>query len=268
LSNTYLSPRIIIEDLKAVWNYRALILNFAITDLKTRYRSTYLGYFWSLIEPLAFFGALYLIFTYAFPVRTENYALSLFIGIMLYHGFSRGTTQGMHSIISKGGVVGRVALPLEVAIVSTSLSSSISLLLDVGVFFAFMIASQFLPPSTIVFLPAILALEFVLILAVSLPLSVLTVYYKDLQYTWNVVTHLGFWLSPIAYRFELFPADIRFILGFNPIGGIIETSHWLVLGADKPPDFFLFYTIIIPFVILFWGYAIFKSYASKVVEEL
>ena len=245
-----------------------MILNFAITDLKTRYRNTYLGYFWSLIEPLAFFGVLYLVFNIAFPTNTENYALYLFLGIMLYHGFSRGTSHGMNSIVSKSGIVSRVALPMEIAVVSTTLSSFISLLLDVSVFLVLMAALQFLPPSTIIFLPILLGLEFVLMLAVSLPLSVLSVFYKDLEYVWQVVMQLGFWVSPIAYRFDSFPATLRAIIGYNPIGGIIDLSHWLILGTDKVPEYYLFYTAIIPFVILFWGYAIFKAYSSKVVEEL
>jgi lipopolysaccharide transport system permease protein len=268
LSNTHLSPRIIIEDVKAVWRYRALIVNFAVNDLKTRYRNTYLGYFWSLLEPLAFFTVLYFVFTYAFPTGTENYALYLFLGIILYQGFARGTSQGMHSIISKSGVVGRVSLPLEITVVSTVLSSFISLSLDVTVFLALMVGFQFLPPSTIALLPILLALEFVLVLAVSLALSVLVVFYKDLEYMWQVAMQLGFWISPIAYRFESFPVILRTILGYNPIGGIIELSHWLVLGTTKMPDYFMIYTAIIPFVLLFWGYAIFKSYSSKVVEEL
>lgn len=268
MSNTFLSPHIIIEDFKAVWKYRALILNFAVNDLKTRYRNTYLGYFWSLLEPLAFFSVLYFVFTYAFPTDTENYALYLFLGIILYHGFSRGTSQGMHSITSKSGVVSRVALPVEITVVSTVLSSFISLSLDVTVFLALMVGLQFLPPSTIVFLPILLALEFVLVLAVSLALSVLAIFYKDLEYIWQVAMQLGFWVSPIAYRFDSFPPLLRTILGYNPIGGIVELSHWWVLDTVRMPDYFMIYTIIIPFVLLFWGYAIFKSYSSKVVEEL
>jgi len=268
LINTYLSPRVIIEDVQKVWKYRALISNFAINDLRTRYRNTYLGYFWSLIEPLAFFGVLYIVFTFAFPTRTENYNLYLFLGIMLYHGFTKGTIQGMHSIISRAGMVSRAALPIEVTVVGTAISSFIVLLLDIVVFLIVMVALQFVPPSTIAFLPIILGLELVLILAVSLPLSVLIVFYKDLEYTWQVAMQLGFWISPIVYRLDIFPADIRLILGFNPIGGIIELAHWLVLGASNMPDYFVYYTAAIPFAMLFIGYAIFKQFSTRVVDEL
>lgn len=268
MSNIPLSPRVITEDLKAVWKYRALILNFAVADLKTRYRNTFLGYFWSLIEPLAFFGILYFIFTIAFPTKTENYAIYLFLGIMLYHGFSKGTIHGMHAITSRAGIVSKVALPIEITVVSTTISSFISLLLDVGVFLVVMVALQFFPPTTIIYLPILLGLEFVLILAASLPLSVLTVFSKDLEHAWHIIMQLGFWVSPIAYRYELFPPDIRLALGYNPIGGIIDLAHWLVLAGDKIPDYFIYYTAIIPFVILFFGYAIFKISASRVVEEL
>jgi ABC-type polysaccharide/polyol phosphate export permease len=232
------------------------------------YRNTFLGYFWNLIEPLAWFAVLYLIFTIILEIRTEDYALYLFLGIMLYQGFTRGTMRGMHAIISKSAVVSKIALPLEVTVVGTVLSSFISMLLDIGVFLAFMVGVQFLPPASIVLLPAVLGLDLILILAVSLPLSVLSVFYRDLEHTWQVVTMIGFWATPITYRFDLFPPEIRTMLQYNPMAGIVELGHAFVLGNDMMPTYFLFYTIIIPFVILFFGYAIFKIYSSRVVEEL
>lgn len=268
MSNLYLSPRIIIEDIKAVWQYRALILNFAINELKSRYRNTVLGFFWSLIEPLAWFGVLYAIFTVIIQVRTEDYALYMFMGLLMYHGFSKGTVQGMHSIVSKSGIVSRISLPMEITVVATTLSSFISILLDFSIFLVFMVAFQFIPPWSIVLLPALLGLEMILILAVSLPLSVLSVFYKDLEYAWHVVLQIGFWTSPITFRYDLFTPIERTILGHNPMAGLIELGHTLVLGNDIMQNYFLFYTLIIPFVILFWGYAIFKMYVSRVVEEL
>lgn len=268
MSNLSLSPQVIIEDIKAVWNYRALILNFAVNDVKSRYRNTFLGYFWSLIEPLAWFGILYVIFTVILQVRTEDYALYLFLGLLLYHGFSRGTMHGMHSIRSKSGIVSRVSLPLEILVVATTLSSFITLLLDFGVFLAFMVALQFIPPWTVIFLPVILGLEMILILAVSLPLSVLSVFHRDLEHAWQVVLQIGFWTSPITYRYDLFTPEMRTILGHNPMAGLIELGHTLVLGNVLMPTYFIYYSLLIPFVLLFFGYAIFKTYVSRVVEEI
>lgn len=268
MPNSQSYPRINAQDLKAVWKYRSLIWTFAINEIKTRYRNTHLGYFWSLLEPLTFFGVLYVVFTVITPSQIENYALYLFLGIMLYHGFSKGTSQGMESITSKSGIINLVALPKEVAVLSTVLSSFITLLLDVGVFLVLMVSLQYLPPITILLLPLLLALELVLVLGISFALSVLSIIYKDLHYVWQVALQLGFWISPIAYKTDSFPSLHRTILGINPIGGIIELGHELVLGTPLIFDYLLLYTLAIPFVLLVSGYAIFKFYASGVVEEL
>lgn len=258
----------IAEDLKTIWKYRSLIVTFAIQDLKQRYRNTFFGFLWSLLEPLVWFGVLYTILIHIIAVQVENFALYLFLGILMYHAFTRGTSTGLNSILHKEGILGRVALPLETPIISSVITSLISMTMELLAFFIIMVAAQFLPPSSILLLPLVLLLETVLIFAVSLPLSVINVFHRDVQYVWMILTHIGIWLTPVAYRFDLFPANIQIILSYIPIGGIIDLGHAVTLGTPMPPTHLLLYTIGMPFVILFWGYVIFKHLSSKVADEL
>jgi lipopolysaccharide transport system permease protein len=182
--------------------------------------------------------------------------------------FARGTTMGLSSILNRGGIFSKVSLPLEIPAISVSITSFIMMTFEFAVFFVFMIVFQFIPPVTILWLPLLLLLTLVLTIGISLPLSVMYVFYRDLGYMWGVILQAGFFLSPIIYDLSIFPEEIRSWFYYNPMAGILNIGHAIVLGSAMPSTFEILYTVFIPFIILGIGYIIFKRYLVRVVEEL
>ena len=93
-----------------LWKTKSIVLYFAILNIKIRFRSTYLGILWAVLEPLLMFVILYLVFT-SLRSRTEDYAIYLITGIMIYQIFVRGTTGGA----SLSGPKERVSLNLSLS---------------------------------------------------------------------------------------------------------------------------------------------------------
>ncbi len=257
-----------VPHLSRIWNRRSLIITFAINDLRIRYRNSVLGFLWSVLEPLLILSVLYFVFTNLFKSNVPYYVLYLLLGLIMWNMFTRATSMGVSSIIARGGIVTKVYFPREILPLSSCITSFIMMIFELAVFFAFVIALQFIPPATMAFLPVLLLLEFVLCLGLALPLSVLNVYYRDVQYIWNVLLYAGFFLTPVFYSPDILQRAIRQLFFINPMARIIDMAHNAALYNKMPSAEALAYTAAASFAILLIGYAVFRRYERRVAEEL
>ena len=132
----------------------------------------------------------------------------------------------------------------------------------------FMVVLDFVPTVTILVLPLILGLEFLLILGIALPLSVLNVKYKATEFIWLVIVQAAFFLTPIFYQFDMLPNYVQSILQFSPVVQIVTMSHHVVLYGILPPVNSILYAVFSISVITAIGYLIFRKYQAKIVEEV
>jgi len=251
-----------------LWSRKSLIRDISLVDLKLRYRGSILGFFWNFLEPLLLLSVLYVVFTSIFQSQIENFPIYLLLGIIMWNFTVRGTTFSLNSIIARAGVVTQVYFPREIFALSSSITATIMFVFEFAVFLIFIAAFQFLPPITILLFPLILIMQFVLILGLSFPLSVLNVYYRDVQFIWGVIVHAGFFLIPIFYTLDMLPENIRQLIMLNPMAQLLEMAHNIILYGTLPSYQDLFYTIGVITAIFFVGYFIFKRFETRVVEEL
>ena len=251
-----------------MWKFKGILFNFAISDLKIRYRNSILGIFWSLIEPLLMLGVLFFVFSTMFKFEIENFPIYLLLGIICYNFFKNGTTFALNSLTNRSSLMTQIYFPRSIPGISSGVTAAIMLILELVVLGIFMIVLEFTPPITILILPLILALEFLLILGIALPLSVLNVKFKDTEFIWMVVVHAGFFLTPIFYQFDMLPDSIQSILQFSPVVQIVTMAHHVVLYGVLPSINSILYAVGSTSVIMIIGYLIFRKYQSRIVEEI
>ena len=251
-----------------MWKFKGILFNFAISDLKIRYKNSILGIFWSLIEPLLMLGVLFFVFSTMFKFEIENFPIYLLLGIICYNFFKNGTTFALNSLTNRSSLMTQIYFPRSIPGISSGVTAAIMLILELVVLGIFMVVLEFTPPITILILPLILALEFLLILGISLPLSVLNVKFKDTEFIWMVVVHAGFFLTPIFYQFDMLPDNIQSILQFSPVVQIVTMAHHVVLYGILPSINSILYAVGSTSVIMIIGYLIFRKYQSRIVEEI
>ena len=251
-----------------MWKFKGILFNFAISDLKIRYRNSILGIFWSLIEPLLMLGVLFFVFSTMFKFEIENFPIYLLLGIICYNFFKNGTTFALNSLTNRSSLMTQIYFPRSIPGISSGITAAIMLILELVILGIFMVVLEFTPPITILILPLILALEFLLILGIALPLSVLNVKFKDTEFIWMVVVHAGFFLTPIFYQFDMLPDNIQSILQFSPVVQIVTMSHHVVLYGVLPSINSILYAVGSTSAIMIIGYLIFRRYQSRIVEEI
>lgn len=251
-----------------LWDKRSLIWSFAITDLKVRYRNSALGFLWTILEPLLMLAVLFVVFTSIFPQRIEHFGMYLLLGIIMWGMLTRGTEIGMNSILARSSLVTQIYFPKEIPAISSAITSALMLIFEFIVFGIFMIVFQFVPPSTIVLLPLVIILEFILVMGLSLPLSVVNVRFRDVQFIWRVVLQAGFFLTPIFYSFEILPENIQNVLQFSPMVQIMNIAHDVAIFGNLPSIESVQLAIILVSIVVGISYGIFRVGQRRIVEEL
>jgi len=245
-----------------------MIVQFAWINVKIKYKGTYLGLLWMALEPLLFFIFLYLVFTSIRIGRQEDFGVYLITGIVLYHTFVRGTQGGLASLRGNFGILTSMNIRREFFPVVSATTSSLMLIVEVGVLFSIMPIFGFIPSWTIVFFPLVLILLQIFVLGMSYILSIAFVFMRDIQPVWAVFTHALVFITPIFWYVEDVGGIVLEIQKINPLGQLIELAHKVVVFGEVPSLNEWLYTTAVVFGVLFVGYAIFQRYEKYVVERM
>jgi len=274
-----------ISKLRELFSYRELIENLVVRDLKVRYRSSVLGFFWSWLNPLL----LMTVFTVVFTVMMPNLAIPKFpvfvlCALLPWNFFSAAVASAINSIVHNAHLTKNVYFPREILPISTVLSNLANFLLSLPVLFLFVVLFRVPLTPSLLFLPLIVLVQVAFATGVALVLSTLNVFYRDTAVIMEVVMQAWFFLTPIFYPAELLPEwktlwgvalpvrRLTYIL--NPMASIIASYRTVLYGFTNgsppaPPalDFFS-RTIVTSLICLIVGYAIFIRYAHRFGEEV
>lgn len=249
-------------------NYWHLLWVIAKTDFKLRYYGSALGYVWSLLKPLLMFGVLYVVFSVMMRWNIQHYQLYLLLGIIIWNFFAEATTSGLHAFLSKAGIIKKIYFPRILVVLATTVTAFISLLLNLVVFFIVYAFSGVGFDWIMLLLPIYLILTYFFALGLSLILSILQVWFRDVAQIWEIFLQVGFYISPVIYPLSLVPREYWKYMFINPITGIIQYSRLLIIDHSFPSLIGSLYLFGFIFVICVGGYFLFKRLSPYVTEKI
>lgn len=202
--------------------YRFLLAELTKKDIKLKYRRSYLGILWTLLEPIFTTIVLSLVFSTLLNNRGKDVTFPVYIltGRLLYSFFSNSTKAAMKAIRSNSAMIKKVYVPKYIYPLSTVLSSYIIFLISLIVLFG--AAMIFHVKPTIYVITAIVPLGLLLVLAlgIGMILATLAVFFRDLEYLWSVVLMMIMYTSAIFYYVDIVGKN-GWIFNFNPLYHII-----------------------------------------------
>ncbi len=203
-------------------------------DFTRKYKRTILGMGWSILSPLMNLLIMYLVFSKMFGNNVNNYLIYLFAGQLVFSFFTDATNMGMSCLVNNAGIFTKVNIPKYLFLFSQNVSSLINFALTLCVFFLF-VAIEGLP-----FRACFLLLLYptgcliVFNTGVSLVLSAMQVFFRDIQYLWGIATQLIMWMSAIFYTLDQFEESVRALFRFNPLYIYISYFREIVLYGTVP----------------------------------
>lgn len=210
-----------------------LTLTLARTEFKLRYFGSVLGYLWSLMRPLLFFGVLYLVFTKVFKLGRgiPHYPVYLLTGIVMWNFFIEATSGCVPCLVAREGLLRKVRFPRIVVPLSVSLTAVFNLGMNFIAVFIFALANGVVPKLTWLELIPIVGAYIGLASGVGMLLCALYVPYRDIQPIWDVVSQLLFYGSPIIYTVGYLPTiRVQHLIMLNPIAVLNTQMGHAVIG--------------------------------------
>lgn len=240
----------------------------AKTDFKLRYSTNVLGMFWAFVFPLIRILIYYIVFSYIFAKDIPNYGLYIFSGIIIWLYFQEATKKGITVIRSKRYLFENIRFNKLDVYFSSILTSLIGFIVNLFVFIIMMQILQVPLTWKVMYYPLFILNICMLALGISLILSTIHVYMKDISQVWDLFLLLMFWINPIFFAkqkvFDLIPQ----LLYLNPLAGIIINSRDVIMYGKDPDWFFTIYDFLYAGVVLVIGLIIFKKYFHKAIEKV
>ena len=249
-------------------NHLHLIREFTIDNFKLRYKNSSIGYLWSILTPLLMLATLYVVFSIIMNLDVPHYQLFLLIGIIFWNFLSEATTTSMSLLLAHGNLIKKINFPNYVIIVSSCLSSLISLLLNLIVFFLFTLIFNVKLTAIAIILPFYLIELFILVLGISFFLSALYPKFRELSHIWSFLLLIGFWATPIIYRETMVPEKYLKYYMLNPMARLINETRDILIYHYTPELRQVLITLIICILIFVLGLLFFRKKSPYFAEEL
>lgn len=222
-------------DLTEIRESRELLYFFVWRDIKVKYKQTYLGILWAILQPLLLMGIFYLVFFRTLKVSVGmSYPVYTFAGLILWGLFSTGITHSSESLLSSSQIIRKIYFPR----ILIPLASLLTALVDFLIAFALLIIllvvfRQPLSWQAVYCFPLAVALTFISSFGIGALLAALNVKYRDFRYLLPFAIQLLFFSSQVVYSIHsLEQGWLRSILYCNPLNGALELFYYPLQNGD------------------------------------
>lgn len=248
--------------------YKFLLRELVIKGIKLKYRRSYLGMIWSLLEPLLMTIVLTVIFGTLFNNNDPTYPLYILCGRLLYTYFSQATNVSLRSIRANASMIKKVEVPKVLYVLSVLIYNFIIFLISLIVLFGVAIVVKVYPTLNILMIWLPLVLLFFLALGIGLLLATIGVFFKDMEYLWSIIMTIIMYASAVFYYPErMLGSDIGWILQFNPLYQIIDMFRCCIFG-EPLSTFGVCYAIVFTLLSVVIGCGIFNKKQDEFILHI
>lgn len=253
---------------KELYKYREFLKTSIKKEFRGKYKKSFLGVLWSFLNPLFQLLIYALVFPFILKNDVDNYIIFLIVALMPWNFFNMTILQSAASIVTNGGIIKKVYFPREILPISTTTSNLLNFLITgIIVIFALLISGVGIG-SSVLLLPIIIIIQYILQLGLAFIFSSITVYVRDVEYLLNVFMMLMFYLCPIVYSSDMIPDKFLPIFKLNPMFHIIEYYRTILYSKQIPNLLHILMLFIACLLVLILGYVIFQKCKKRFAEEL
>lgn len=215
-----------------------LTRNLAVRDVETRYKHSFLGLYWTLINPLVTALIFSFVFQDIFHATSGSlpYVVFLLSGLTFWNFFANAVLSATSSVSGNAQLLAKVYFPRLVLPIAAVLARLIDLVFSSLVLLCFILAYHVPLHWTLLWLPIILSIQILFTLGVAYLVSSINVLYRDVSQLTGLLLLVWMYVSPVMYRVHKVPSGLRMVVLLNPMGSLLETErNLLFLGTVNHP---------------------------------
>ncbi|MBS3976420.1 MAG: ABC transporter permease [Syntrophomonadaceae bacterium] len=237
-------------------------------EITLRYRRTYLGFLWSLLNPLLTALVLFIAFNIFMRFEIENFALFLLAALFPWTWFAASVTMSTNTLTSNVSLIKKVIFPKQFLLLATIIAQLVNFIFSLPVLIGLVFYYGSAPNlNWLIGIPVLITIQFTVIYGLSLIISMANAFFRDLEYIVTVLISLLFWMTPIIYPLKAVPEDVRVLLVMNPATYLMQA--WRDLFFNNMLNWHnIAISAITAAVVLLAGLLIFKKLDRKLDEVL
>ncbi|MFA7007564.1 MAG: ABC transporter permease [Elusimicrobiales bacterium] len=237
-------------------------------ELKVRYKHSFLGYLWSIAHPLACAFVFFMAFKVIMRVQMEGYVLFLIAGLFPWQWFSNSVNMSPNIFLSNSSIIKKVNFQRSAIVLASVLNETIHFAVSIPViaFFVFVYhrTAHF---SWLYGIPLLLIIQLVFTYGISLAISSLNIFFRDLERIAGICVALLFYFTPVIYNESMVPEKYRGLINFNPMSPLMVSWRDLFLDGRLDPPLLLISSIYAALALLA-GFLIYRKLVWKFAEVL
>lgn len=257
----------VLKDLP-VYRFRWLLYELVKRDLKLRYRGSALGIAWTLLNPVLFMAVYTVVFSVIMRSTIQHYPFFLLSGLIPWMWLSASISQSTTSILGGSGYIGKTLMPAELLVLVAVLSNGVNFVITIALFMAIATGLGMTMLWALIFLPLLCLIEFCAILGLSMLVAVLNAFFRDTEQIVSYVLTAGFFLTPIFYARSSVPENVRFLVTYNPLAGLIGAYQSIFYKGVPPNLNDLLGTAAFAVIMLIIGLAYFNNTRDALGEKV
>lgn len=223
-----------------IWRSRELLGKLISTEIKVKYKNSALGILWSMVAPAVTLVLYWVVFGQVLKSAIPNFVIYLFSGMLLWNFFQTSLQTATGVIVDRAAIVKKVSFPREILVLSSVGTAAVYLFFQTIVLVLFMAILQYAPDWKLLpLLLVALVAEFIFATAVSLILSSLNVYLRDVRHLIDIFLTVWFFACPVVYSFwlSIYPHLSRHALSWlylmNPMAPVVLTSQRVIYAHPQ-----------------------------------
>ena len=246
--------------LSELWRHRQLVYFLTWRDVKVRYKQTFFGAAWAILQPVMLMGVFGLFFgrLAGLPSGDLPYAVFVLSGLVAWTLFANAYANAAQSVVRNTNLVSKVYFPRLAIPVGSACSFVLDFLFAVGILFVIQAFYGIGPMWRWFAIPAMGVFTLVTALAVGIWFAALNVRYRDVVFVVPFLTQALLFASPIGYPTGLIPSDWLLLYGVNPVAGVVEGFRWASSGGGDFPFGLIVVSAAMTTLLLVTGLAYFR----------
>ncbi len=255
--------------IKEIYEYREMIFSLIKRDLRGRYKGSALGFLWTFLNPLFQMLVYTLVFSVIMKAPYEKYYLYLFVGLIPWLFFSGSVVAGAGCIWAQKDMVNKIYFPREVLPIAHVTCQLVNMLLSFVVVFAVIIVTGHgINPIALLYLPIIVLVEYLFALGITMLVSAVTVFLRDVEYVLGILMMAWQFLSPVMYGVDMVPEEVMPVFRMNPMTPIMIAYKDIFYYKQAPQVSTLLQAVGLGVVLLIVGVLVFEKLKKHFSEEM
>lgn len=257
-----------ITRLSELFSHRQLLFFLVTRDLQIRYKNSFLGYLWAILDPLFTIATFLFVFSFIFNIRIENYPLFLITGIIPWQFFQKSINDSTMSFVANRQLIQKIYFPRQLIPIYVNLSNFLHIFIGFAIFLIMLLFSKVSINKDIIFIPFVIFFQLIFNVGLSLILATFNVFFRDIAYITRFVLNLWFYATPIFYSIEMVPERIYNFYLLNPMVTFVSTYRYLLFTSEGPPIWAIAMTGIVSICLLVVSFWIFSSFEGKLLKRV